>query len=181
VRGAIVDGVAKIGTFSSHDSGGWKVIMNKDKTFDNGKFSIRYDKTATVMIFRRIAISDVVRCGCAYCRNFAEVRGDVYPDYFKHMLDAFGIDSTKESEVYHYSKLSDGRHLYGGCFHFVGVVLRVPKGTDNENWCQTVEGFKWTAVNGRSLAYSAFDDTEDVAQLVFEAKVPWVLKEAEPD
>jgi hypothetical protein len=141
-------------------------------------WAIEFDKDATEAIFRRIPQGDPERCGCCYCRNFAACRQDVYPHAFRDFLASIGVDYAKESEVYECARLEDGRYYYGGCFHFIGKATKLVDADDER--LITVGDFTCHLFNRRDLAHELFDKEPLVVEVLFEARVPWVLDEEEP-
>lgn len=144
--------------------------------FEQGCWSIEFDKAATREVFERILQAGPEGCKCAYCRNFVVCRPEVYPSIFLRFLDSLGIDSSKESEVYQFTRMKDGRHMYGGCFHFIGRLLSA--GNADEPF-MVAGDFECRLIEGSELADRLFDD-KPLVQVVFTAYLPWKLSEEEP-
>lgn len=85
-------------------------------------WKVTYDLEATRSLYAAAEDGEADRCDCAYCQDFRNLRGQVYPLNIRTILERIGIDYQKESEVYHICKLEDRKHLYGGSFVFFGSV-----------------------------------------------------------
>jgi hypothetical protein len=154
-----------------------KVKQTAMKRIEYGNWIIEVDAEATRDVFRQIPQGGPEECGCAYCRNFIVCRENVYPQAFRDFLEMVGSDYRKESEVYQFCKLPDGRHDYGGCFHFIGEVSKIVKEED-EPLISTPD-FECRIWNGRSLAHRFFEG-KPLVEVNFESKLPWQLAEDEP-
>jgi hypothetical protein len=110
-------------------------------------------------------------------------RDRIYPEGVRDLFKELGINPIREAEVYHLGRLEPGLHHYGGFLHFVGSI---ESGRDallatgmmdlepvNDNFSV---GF--TAKVG--LVHPCFGQSP-VVQMDFSAKVPWVLREPEPE
>ena len=140
--------------------------------------TIKFDRNATVEAYSKLAISHPERCGCEYCKNFIAARPNVYPPDFKQLLDQLGIDFKKEAEVFHYTRMDDGKHFYGGVFHFVGEVEKdetCPKEIRSKHQVD----FKWDISEGTPIAPGQFGDLK-LCELYFDVMVPWILPSPEP-
>jgi hypothetical protein len=91
-------------------------------------------------------------------------------------LNELGIDPRKDAEVYHSARLSPGKHLYGGWYHFVGTLEEtgdfptVDFGSDFSAWMRRASAPRLPSLK-----------EVPVVQLEFSAKaVPWLLEEPEP-
>src|SRR5258708_7664763 len=87
-----------------------------------GKWTIQCDPEATRQAFSQVPLGSPESCGCADCLNFAASRDRAYPSEALSILDQLGIDSHKESEIWHTHRDESGLHHYGGFFHFVGTI-----------------------------------------------------------
>jgi hypothetical protein len=87
-----------------------------------GDQKIRYDRNATIEIYKKIKIAGADECGCLYCRNFSILREKAYPEEFKSLLHQLGVDINKENEVFEYGP-ENNLYLYGGWFCFVGEII----------------------------------------------------------
>jgi hypothetical protein len=118
--------------------------------------------------------------------NFAAARTQIYPAQVLALFEKLGISPNREVEVYHMARLSSGRHLYGGWFHFVGSIL-----SGSEAWKQVGENlrqpdleevdenFSLGFTSRLGLVREVFAGSP-LVQLEFAAKVPWVLPSTEP-
>ena|ERR1019366_885880 len=118
-------------------------------------------------------------CGCRDCRNFAAARNRIYPTEVVALMQRLGINPRHETEIYHMGRLSPGQHLYGGFFHFVGMIETEGVSVAPFDMEQGEEApFRMFFHHGRSLLPPSFGK-QIVTQLDFVAHVPWVLDEPE--
>ncbi|MFT3915332.1 MAG: hypothetical protein QM704_14795 [Anaeromyxobacteraceae bacterium] len=85
------------------------------------RWTLHVDPVATALAYESISPGPE-DCGCDECRNFAAQRERIYPREFLELCARLGIPPGKEGEVYGCGGGQDGRHFYGGWFHFVGSV-----------------------------------------------------------
>jgi len=106
----------------------------------------------------------------------------VYPEEFKDFVRSFGIDCAKEADVSHVARLSPGVHLYHGRFYFVGTISRIDDNSEDSAKlaASEIEDFKWSLMGTGALAQEVFKDLP-LVEIMFEARVPWVLQEVEPE
>jgi len=90
------------------------------RNFGQWKYSV--DRDATINAYCQTECGGADTCDCAFCRNFRVAREHVFPEAFLRLRDELGIDPLKDGEVYHYARLSPGRHDYGGWYHFIGTL-----------------------------------------------------------
>jgi hypothetical protein len=145
-------------------------------------WDIRYDYEATLAAYAQIERGGTQLCSCCHCRNFLQVREEVYPKEFRDLLHSLGVDYLKEAEVYHIARLSPGLHLYHGLFYFVGTNSRIGHNSeDSANPpASEIEDFKWSFMGTGALAQDVFKGLP-LVEVMFEARVPWVLQEEEPE
>ncbi|MBE0617440.1 MAG: hypothetical protein IH608_05885, partial [Proteobacteria bacterium] len=86
-------------------------------------WTVEIDRVATREGYRRLLTGAAGACGCASCRNFERARPRMYPEVFRKLLAAVGVDPRKEIAVRLVSPLEDGLHLYAGAYAFCGEVL----------------------------------------------------------
>ncbi|RZK36451.1 MAG: hypothetical protein EOO57_07175 [Hymenobacter sp.] len=91
------------------------------------------------------------------------------------------MDYRREGEVYA-NTLAPGRHLYGGWFHFRGIIVEGPdlRLTSENNSAQLTELFSISFTTG--YAPSIFADLQRTVQIEIETTLPWLLADVpEPD
>jgi hypothetical protein len=88
-----------------------------------GRWEISSDAESTRKVYASISIGGPEECGCEPCLNFAAARAGIYPAEVLALFEKLGIAPNREVEIYHMARLSSGKHLYGGWFHFVGSIL----------------------------------------------------------
>jgi len=142
------------------------------KTLRHKQWQIDYDADATQRVYVEIDQGGPERCGCNECRNFILARQTVYTAAFLDFLKIVGVDYRKEAEVFHFSEIAEGLHLYGGIYHFIGhvkVIGEFPQESDT-----VAEPFQWELSNGRTMSHKSFS-SNNLVQIDFTAKVPWLL------
>jgi hypothetical protein len=111
-------------------------------------------------------------CGCTYCRNFVAASKHL-PEKFVDLLNKFGIEATKPTNVSEVCTNSDGTHLYMGFYHAIASIISKP---------MLVEG--QLELDGIQLSFSKRRDLvpdelpEPILQLDFGCNLPWVVDEA---
>jgi hypothetical protein len=151
-----------------------------------GRWELSCDPRTTRYAYARVSVAGPEQCGCEPCRNFVAARMQVYRAEVLELFEKLGISANREVEVYHMGRLSSGRHLYGGWFHFVGSIL---SGADAarevaENlWRPDLEpadeNFSMGFTSHLALVREPFVGLA-LVQLEFTAEVPWVLPSPEP-
>ena len=141
-----------------------------------GRWQISADPEETRRAYECIVTGAPEECGCAYCRNFVAARGHVYSKEVRDLFERLGIRFDRESETYDLGESECGLYLYGGFFHFVGVI---------ESGRDALEDMSLEPVTGRfsvgftsqvALVPESFRNAS-VVQLEFLANVPWLIDE----
>jgi hypothetical protein len=147
--------------------------------FKNWNFTV--DKRTTLETYERVEMPGAESCGCDSCLNFAAQRTNIYPREIKELFANLGIDWNKESEISHYARTAPKQHYYGGWFHFKGTFegtnCEVPTGKDVNGYTFDLTPITDNFSIGFRHVYSltAFSETEELVQVEFECKIPWVL------
>lgn len=140
-----------------------------------GEWQYTCDRAATVDAYRRATAGGSRTCDCAGCRNFVAAGMQVFPAAFLEFLESLGIDPVKDGEVYHMARDSPGRHIYGGYYHFVGV-LQV---SGDFAAVKFGDGFSSHLCAATAPRIGTLEG-HPVVQLEFNTdRVPWVLSEEE--
>lgn len=147
---------------------------------------IRFDRDATIAAYSQIQDGGADRCSCSGCRNFARLRGEIYPQAFRDLLNTLGIDAMKEAEAVHDGPVKGNLHHYGGWFYFVGEILEKGERLSST----TLSGGFDVVLLPRSESTSDFQYWcswifprppasfgSKVAALEFATLLPWVLEE----
>lgn len=122
-------------------------------------------------------------CKCTDCLNYVGACA-LIPKKIRDLYVSFGIDPTKEGEVYNMVKNDDGTCLYGGFYHITGRIVEgpdcvVPFMSDENAQVRTfnllpiIEGYKIGFTPGVSLVPPGFP--LPVIQMEFMFTIPWVL------
>jgi len=136
-------------------------------------WQIRYDAEATRRAYLARGPGYPEVCGCLDCRNYAAARDTTYRGATLELLERFGIDPSREAEVFATGQVESGLYVYEGWFHFAGVVdVASDPFTTRDPDHGTLFGLFFTA--GGALMPETFNGL-DVVQLDFRAEVPWVL------
>lgn len=144
-------------------------------TFGDWTYSV--DREATVAAYRAVKHGGSETCECTGCKNFLLARAKVFPTAFLALLDQLGIDPLKDGEAYHTARISPGRHIYGGWFHFVGTL------EENGDFppVRFDEDLSVLMCRASAPRLASLENLPAV-QLEFHAEaVPWLLSEPEPD
>jgi hypothetical protein len=151
-----------------------------------GRWRISCDAESTRKAYASVASGGAEECGCQPCLNFAAARAQIYPPHVLALFEKLGISADREVEVYHLARLSSGRHLYGGWFHVVGLILSgadAAKQVAGNLWQPDLEeideNFSLGFSSRLGLVRRAFAGLT-LVQLEFTAKVPWVHSSTEP-
>jgi hypothetical protein len=151
-----------------------------------GRWKIQCDPEATREAFLRVPVGSPESCGCADCLNFAAARDRAYPSPVLSIFNQLGIDSHKESEIWHTHRDESGLHHYGGFFHFIGAiesgrdVMVKMNGYGTYDFETIGEHFEWGLTSETALVPNSFAGSP-VTQLEFAARIPWVIEMQEPD
>lgn len=152
------------------------------------RWKLRCDPEATRRAFSDVSVGSPERCGCEHCLNFADARNQAYPPEALAIFEQLGIDSCKESEIWHTHRDEFGLHHYGGFFHLVGVIesgkdaIQIVGGHgtfDLESIGNDFE-FGFTSNTDAPAAPGPFKGNA-VLRLEFQTKVPWLLDSPEPE
>lgn len=91
----------------------------------------------------------------------------------------------KESEISYYCRLDNGLHLYGGWFYFKGRFIGPDCSVQDSDgkgtgFLEISENFEMGLNYGNFMSF--FENPEDLIQLEFSARVPWIIDQAlEPE
>ena len=141
-----------------------------------GQWQYSSDRDATVAAYGRASGGYTSTCDCTFCRNFILVRAAVFPEKFVALLDALGIDPTKDGEIYHEGAVAPQSHYYGGWYNFVGSL-------------EVTGDFDPVEYDNGMLAYMCRTSAPSLpalkslplVQIEFRASmVPWKLDDEEP-
>lgn len=153
--------------------------MKKEIIYKDWKFKVDFDRTKEV--YDKVKKGSPEECECYDCKNFSANRENIYPTEIKNLLEEFGVDYRKESEICHYSKLENGKHFYGGWFHFKGKII---EGKDckvvHKNGGSTFdtisinEDFRVGFMKGSDLSFFDKGEKEDLVQIEFLTNSDWV-------
>ena len=133
---------------------------------------IRCDPEATAAVYATLQTGYAEKCGCNSCRNFAAQRDVAFPASFCELLRQMGIDPAKEGEAFEYGPVSDGCHLYGGWFYFVGELVAA-----GEYNCDAPDSHYFNYFFSRSHPKAVGFDRGPVLAIEFETHVKWILPE----
>ena len=151
-----------------------------------GRWKIQCDPEATREAFLRVPHGSPESCGCADCLNFAAARHRAYPSPVLSIFNQLGIDSQKESEIWHTHRDEKGLHHYGGFFHFIGAIesgrdaMVKMNGHGTYDFEPIGELFEWGLTSETALVPNSFAGSP-VIQFEFAARIPWVVEMPEPD
>jgi hypothetical protein len=145
------------------------------------RWRIEYDAEATRNAYAQVLQGCPERCGCDPCKNFAAARGYAYPTEIRAFFELLGIDINKEPEVYHNCRLENGLHSYGGWFHFIGSIengrdawKQIAENSQQFDPEQVTDQFAVGLTRRTALIPASFGE-QQVVQIEFETKIPWVI------
>jgi hypothetical protein len=156
------------------------------ETVDLGRWTIQCDPEGTRVAFSLVPIGSPESCGCNDCLNFAAARDRAYSSAALAIFNQLGIDSQKESEIWHTHRDETGLHHYGGFFHFLGTiesgrdVMVKMNGYSTYDFEMIGEHFEWGLRAETALVPEAFAGGP-VTQLEFTTRIPWVINATESD
>ena len=161
--------------------------MKKEITYKEWTFEVEFQRTKEV--YDNVEMGSPEGCECNDCKNFSANRENIYPTEIKKLLEQFGVDYKKESEICHYCKLENGRHHYGGWFHFKGKIVEgkdckvnLPNGGSRFDTIQINEDFQIGFMKGSGLSFFDKEESKDLIQIEFLANSDWVIdKELESE
>jgi hypothetical protein len=151
-----------------------------------GRWVLRYDPEATRSAFSLVRTGAPESCGCRDCLNFVAARNQAYPSQASATFDQLGIDSHKESEIWHAHRDKSGLHHYGGFFHFVGAIesgkdaMQMVNGHGTYDLEPIADQFEFGFTSEAGLVPESFAGVQ-VVQLEFQTKIPWMLNLPESD
>lgn len=156
------------------------VVKYKDWEFN-------VDFAATQSIYSTISESGAQTCTCTYCKNYIAQIDSIFPRDIIKLLPDLGIDYSKDFEVWHYAKLDNGLHQYGGSFHFIGSFkgenchVKIDDNTYKLVLNEVVPNFSIGFSHPFSITQSFFNqyDSQAIVEVNFEFLAPWVIDEVE--
>jgi len=154
--------------------------MKKEITYKDWVFEVDFNRTKEV--YDKIEMGSPEGCECNDCKNFSANRENIYPTEVKKLLEEFGVDYRKESEICHYCKLESGKHFYGGWFHFKGKMIdgkdckiNHPNGGSTFDSIPINDDFKIAFMKGSDLSFFDKEESKDLIQIEFLANSEWVI------
>jgi hypothetical protein len=160
---------------------------NKMESIRFGRWELICDPDLTRKSYAAVTVGGPEGCGCEPCFNFAAARQEIYKPEVLELFEKLGISPDREVEIYHMARLSPGRHLYGGWFHFVGSIVtgadaakQIAENTWQPALEKTSDSFSLGFSSRLELVREQFKNLP-LVQLEFTAEVPWILDKAEPN
>ena len=142
-----------------------------------GQWQYTCDRDATIAAYSRVAVGYTGSCNCNGCRNFVAARPKAFPPSFVALLSSLGVDPSKDAEIYHTARMSPGKHLYGGWFHFVGTL----EVAGNFAPVQMEDGFTAWMCRSASACLAELKGLPLVQVEISATAVPWCLDEPEAE
>ncbi len=152
-----------------------------------GRWNLSCDREATRTAYSGVPKSSPESCGCEECLNFAAARDQAYPSEALAIFEQLGIDSRKEAETWRTHRDESGLHHYSGFFHFIGFIesgrdakRMIAEGSSTFD-LELIGGyFEYGFTSDAALIPESFAG-EEIVQLEFQTKVPWMLNTPESD
>jgi hypothetical protein len=154
--------------------------MKRQITYKNWIFEVDFERTKE--IYEKIETGSPEGCVCNECKNFIANREKIYPIEIKNLLNELGIDYKKESEIYHNCKLENGKHFYGGWYHFKGKIvegkdckINLPNGGSTFDTIPINEDFQIGFMKGSASSFFDKEESKNLIQIEFFANSDWVI------
>jgi hypothetical protein len=150
------------------------------------RWILQTDPEATRVAFSDVPTGSPESCGCGDCLNFVAARDRAYPPEALAIFEQLGIDRSKESEIWHNYRDASGQHHYGGFFHFVGALeggkdaMVMINGHGTYDLERIAEEFDFGLTSNVALVPAAFGENQ-IVQLEFQTRIPWVLNTPESE
>jgi hypothetical protein len=148
-----------------------------------GRWRIDHDPDATKSCYE---LCPRFSCACPDCHNFLIAFDVAFHPEFQKIASELGIDLRKPSELVPYGREAANRHVYGGWYHIVGVMLSGEdawKAEDDSSSCENflaiTKSFRYGFSNRSQLLPDSFKGKQ-IVQLEFMTRVPWVANMPEP-
>jgi hypothetical protein len=142
-----------------------------DDLLQLGLQRVRFNREATILLYRDRIKPGADTCHCTPCKNFAAQRGIVYSERFIQLLNDLGVDPLKEWEAFDCDSYeTNGDHLYGGWFVFCGELI---DGLDFKPPHELSERCEYWFTTSFPT-YTLPEDAKSCA-VGFHVKVPWIL------
>ena len=96
---------------------------------------VKVDREKTIELYQKLpGIAESSHCGCADCQLYVKQIGQASAKVLA-FFQQFGIDPTKEAEVWRAISNENGFDTYTADYHFVGNI----QGADELEWIQIGE------------------------------------------
>lgn len=93
-------------------------------------YVVKVDKEKTLELYITLPkVSEKAHCGCEDCQLYAKQIQLTSPEIL-NFFKQFGVDPTKEAEVWRAIPNKDGYDTYSADYHFIGFI----EGTDDIDW-----------------------------------------------
>lgn len=151
------------------------------------RWELECDPLATRELYSKRTTGSAEACGCLQCLNFVAARSRLFPSAALNLFEELGISPDREIEVSYNARVEAGKHHYSGFFHLIG---KITNGVDASRqiaanaWTFDLEKVDERLQLGFTSRIALLDESFarlPVVQLEFQAIVPWLLSEPEPD
>ena len=142
-------------------------------------WELAVDYALTKNTYENIDFGGSESCICNDCKNFARNIEQLYPNEIRELFQKLGIDFKKECEIWRMCKERDGLHRYNGWFHYKGSfkgenhTKKIREENSTFELVPITENFSIGFRYSNQLTH--FDDKENLVQIEFEVKLPWIL------
>jgi hypothetical protein len=148
-----------------------------------GRWTVEHEPSVTACCYAGLPIG--AGCTCTDCENFMAALDVAFPPQFRALTETFGVDVRKPAELVHYWRDESGAHRVGGWFHIVGHICSGSDGwkaSGESGWVPDFESYASGMKLGFTERLALVPETfggQNVLQLQFETRVPWVLSTPE--
>ncbi|KMY28275.1 hypothetical protein ACZ11_23875 [Lysinibacillus xylanilyticus] len=98
-------------------------------------YRVRIDRRNNIDLYKGLPkVSEDAHCGCGDCQLFVQQIQNASQEVL-NFFRQFGVDPTKEAEVWRFNPNKDGFDSYTADYHFIGAI----QGTDEIDWIKIGE------------------------------------------
>jgi len=91
-------------------------------------YRVRIDRKKNIDVYKGLPkVSEEGHCGCGDCQLFVQQIQNASQEVL-NFFRQFGVDPTKEAEVWRFNPNKDGFDSYTADYHFIGAI----QGTDED-------------------------------------------------
>ncbi|MGP1908412.1 hypothetical protein ACTSEZ_09565 [Metabacillus sp. JX24] len=113
-------------------------------------------------------------CQCSDCLNYYEVMKSLSLEL--KFLNSLGVNPSKCVHLSEFGPNEKGLHLYSGCYHIVGKIIKGnPVNTNSWNDNNVIQIGRFTFVFSNDLHFVPNGFASPTLQIDFEVEIHWIL------